>query len=151
MVPVGFSPAIRFAASRRLLVEFDGDSPFAQKSSGMRVTGAGDSQLGIQLVLQHEQQKCPGVSLAYYIKLPTASSIRGLGTGRVDHSFIGLLSKTYLGAALTERHVSGQPLNLSHASSAGDPAVSLDRQAGRSSSLASAAAVCNQALSPTGA
>jgi hypothetical protein len=95
--PWDFPLALRFAVSRRLLVEFDGDSPFAQESGGMRVTGAGDSQLGVQLVLQHERcaSPGPGISFAYYIKVPTANSRRGLGTGRVDHNFIVLLSKTY--------------------------------------------------------
>jgi hypothetical protein len=94
------------------------------------VTGAGDSQLGIQFVLQHEQHTCPGLSLAYYIKLPTASSIRGLGTGRVDHSFIGLLSKTYGKTTFDVNGVwllAGRPLNRGHASSAqGAAAVSYE-------------------------
>ena len=125
-----FPLAIRFAASRRLLVEFDGDSPFAQESSGMRLTGAGDSQLGVQVVLQHEQHKCPGVSLAYYIKVPTASSSRGFGTGRVDHSVIGLLSKTYGKTTFDVNGtwlLAGRPLNRGHASSAqGAAAVSYE-------------------------
>jgi len=89
-----FPLALRFAVSRRVLLEFDGDNPLSQNSGGVRTTGAGDSQLGIQFVLQHEQKKQPGFALAYYIKLPTASSAKGLGTGRVDHDFIALLSKS---------------------------------------------------------
>ena len=86
--------ALRFAVNRRLLVELDTDSPFSQKdSSNFRQTGAGDTQLGIQGVLQTENESRPGVALAYYIKLPTASREKNLGTGRVDHSFIGLVSK----------------------------------------------------------
>ena len=85
--------ALRFAVNRRLLLEFDGDSPSSHTVGGVRTTGAGDSQLGIQLVLQHEKESRPGFSLAYYIKLPTADSAKGLGTGRVDHNFIALVSK----------------------------------------------------------
>ena len=37
--------ALRFAVNRRLLLEFDGDSPSSQTVAGLRTTGAGDSQL----------------------------------------------------------------------------------------------------------
>src|ERR671927_277732 len=46
--------ALRFAVSRRLLLEFDGDTPASQAAGGARVTGAGDTQLGLQAVLGHE-------------------------------------------------------------------------------------------------
>jgi hypothetical protein len=85
--------ALRFAVNKRLLLEFDGDSPSSQTVAGERTTDAGDSQLGIQVVLQQEKESRFGFSLAYYIKLPTADSDKGLGTGRVDHNFIALLSK----------------------------------------------------------
>jgi hypothetical protein len=91
---------LRFAVNRRLLLEFDGDSPSSQTVSGVRMTGAGDSQLGIQVVLQHEKESRPGFSVAYYIKFPTADSFQGLGTGRVDHNFIGLVSKKIGGTTL---------------------------------------------------
>jgi Putative MetA-pathway of phenol degradation len=85
--------ALRFAVSRRLLLEFDGDTPVSQAAGGSRVTGAGDTQLGVQAVLEHEAPSRPGVVLAYYVKLPSASAARGLGTGRVDHSVLALVSK----------------------------------------------------------
>src|SRR5437763_2328809 len=85
--------ALRFAVSRRLLLEFDGDTPLSLGLAGTRATGAGDTQLGVQAVLQHEARSRPGVAVAYYVKLPTASAARGLGTGRVDHSLLALVSK----------------------------------------------------------
>jgi hypothetical protein len=85
--------AFRFAVSRRLLLELDTDSPLSQSAGGARVTGAGDTQLGAQAVLRHEDKDGPGVALAYYVKLPTASATKGLGTGRVDHSALALFSK----------------------------------------------------------
>ena len=88
-----FPLALRFAVSRRVLLEFDGDGPLSQSSDGTRTTGDGDTQLGIQVVLQHQREGRPGFSLAYYVKLPTASAPKGLGSGRVDHNFIALLSK----------------------------------------------------------
>jgi hypothetical protein len=85
--------AFRFAPSRRILLELDTDSPMSQKILGSRVVGAGDSQLGIQFVLSHESSSKPGVAAAYYAKLPSASRDKGLGSGRVDHSFMALVSK----------------------------------------------------------
>lgn len=85
--------ALRLAVSRRLLLELDTDSPFSQKENGARTTGAGDTQLGAQLVLRREDARGPGFALAYYVKLPTASAAEGLGTGRLDHYALALLSK----------------------------------------------------------
>ena len=88
--------ALRFAVNRRILIELDTDSPYSQKDlSGARNTGAGDTQLGIQAVLQSENKARPGIAFAYYVKLPTASREKNLGTGRVDNSFIGLASKKF--------------------------------------------------------
>ena len=112
--------ALRFAVSRRLLLEFDGDSPSSQSAAGMRTTGAGDSQLGIQVVLQHEKESRPGFSLAYYVKLPTADSVKGLGSGRLDHNFIALVSKKIGGTTLDFNAiylVSGRTTDNGHASS----------------------------------
>jgi hypothetical protein len=58
-----------------------------------RTTNFGDTQIGIQGVLQHEGETRPGIAVAYYVKLPTASAVEELGTGRVDHNFIGFISK----------------------------------------------------------
>ncbi len=89
-----FPLALRFAVNRRILLELDTDSPYSIKDrDDFRQTGAGDTQLGIQAVLQPENKSRPGIALAYYVKLPTASKEKNLGTGRVDHNFIGLFSK----------------------------------------------------------
>src|ERR1700704_4648345 len=125
--------ALRFAVSRRLLLEFDGDSPSSQTVAGMRTTGAGDSQLGIQVVLQHEKESRPGFSLAYYIKLPTADSARGLGTGRVDHNFMVLVSKKIGGTTVDFNAgflFSGRTTNNGHASS-GQAALAVSRNVTR--------------------
>jgi hypothetical protein len=112
--------ALRFAVSRRVLLEYDGDNPVSQTAGGVRTTGLGDTQLGIQFVLQHEQESQPGVAFAYYIKVPSASSAKGLGTGRVDHNFIALISKK-LGSTTIDFNafylLSGRPSDNGHASS----------------------------------
>ena len=88
--------AIRFAVSSRVLVEADIDSVISQRAPNQsRATGFGDCQFGIQTVLFHEHETSPGFALAYYIKAPTASSSKGLGTGKVDHELTALLSKTF--------------------------------------------------------
>ena len=88
--------AIRFAVSSRFLVEADIDALISQIApSQTSVTGFGDCQFGIQTVLHHEHESSPGVALAYYLKVPTASATNGLGTGRTDHNFIALVSKTF--------------------------------------------------------
>lgn len=86
--------ALRFAISRRFLFEFDNDNLLSQTPvDGARTTGVGDTQLGLQGVVVHETPDHPALAFAYYIKLPSASVAKNLGTGRVDHSFITLVSK----------------------------------------------------------
>src|SRR5215475_14804210 len=88
--------ALRFAANSRFLLELDSDLVISQSlPGGLRATGYGDMQLGIQGVLEHEKESRPGISVAYYVKLPTASSSKGLGTGRVDQNFVALVSKKF--------------------------------------------------------
>ena len=89
-----FPLALRFAVSRRLLLELDNDGPYSFSNGGGANSGDGDMQTGIQAVLFPEKESRPGVAFAYYIKIPTGNPSRGLGSGRVDHSFIGLFSKT---------------------------------------------------------
>jgi hypothetical protein len=113
--------ALRFAVSRRLLVEFDGDTPESQAAEGERTTGAGDTQLGLQVVLHHESSTRPGVAFAYYVKLPTADADKGLGTGRVDHSLLALFSKKSRGTDFDFNAVyllAGRTSRPGHASSA---------------------------------
>jgi hypothetical protein len=116
-----FPLALRFAASRRILIELDLDSPLSQEVMGVRRTGAGDTQLGIQAVLQHEKETLPGIAVAYYIKLPSASETKGLGTGRIDHNFIGFISKKIGGTTIDFNAVyllAGRTTASGHASSA---------------------------------
>ncbi len=115
--------AVRFAISRRILIELDTDTPYSLKDqTGQRNSGAGDTQLGIQAVLRHENSTHPGMAFAYYIKLPTADANRGLGSGRVDHNFIGLISKT-IGKTTIDLNViyllAGRMSGPGHASSGG--------------------------------
>jgi Putative MetA-pathway of phenol degradation len=88
--------------------------------SGMRDSGAGDTQIGIQAVLQHGKETRPGIAIAYYIKLPSAAQAKGLGTGRIDHNFIGFVSKK-IGRTTVDFNaiylLAGRMTNNGHASS----------------------------------
>jgi hypothetical protein len=132
-----FPLALRFAASRRVLFELDLDSPLSQKAMGLRQTGLGDTQIGIQIVLQHEKETRPGVAFAYFIKLPSANTDKGLGTGRVDHSFIALVSKKIAGTTVDFNStwlLAGRTTDGGHASS-GQSALAVSRNISRSFGL----------------
>jgi len=88
--------ALRFAATTRLLFELDLDTVNSQTDeSATRMTGIGDTQIGFQIVALKDTEKHPALAFAYYAKLPTASTEKGLGTGRVDHRIVALLSKKF--------------------------------------------------------
>jgi hypothetical protein len=88
--------SLRFAAGNRLLLEADLDAVASETDeSGRRMTGVGDTRLGFQLVWLKDTEKHPALAFAYYVKLPSADEEKGLGTGRVDHRLVGLLSKKF--------------------------------------------------------
>lgn len=87
---------LRFAASSRFLLEFNLDAIKSQKEEGSeRMTGIGDTRVGFQVVALKDTEKHPALAFAYYVKLPTASKEKNLGTGRVDHKLLFLLSKKF--------------------------------------------------------
>ncbi|HJR09426.1 MAG TPA: transporter [Pyrinomonadaceae bacterium] len=87
--------ALRFAATSRLLLELDLDTFKSEtdEATRMRETGLGDARVGLQVVALKDTAKHPALAFAYYVKLPTASEEKGLGTGLYDHKFVFLLSK----------------------------------------------------------
>ena len=88
--------ALRFAATSHLLFELDLDTVNSQTDERRtHMTGIGDTRIGFQIVTLKDTEKHPALAFAYYAKLPTASTEKGLGTGRVDHKIITLLSKKF--------------------------------------------------------
>ena len=86
--------AIRFAATDRLLLEADFDTVKSKTDEmGPRMTGIGDTRLGFQVVALKDTEQHPALAFAYYVKFPTASKDKGLGTNRFDHKLLLLLSK----------------------------------------------------------
>jgi len=53
----------------------------------------GDNWLGPQIRVYRQTKRVPTLALGYAIKVPSASTTAGLGTGRVDHAFTLLVSK----------------------------------------------------------
>ena len=47
----------------------------------------GDNWLGTEIRFHRQTKRVPTMAFSYAIKIPTASTTSGLGTGRVDHSF----------------------------------------------------------------
>jgi hypothetical protein len=87
---------LRFAASSGLLLEADLDSVISETDDGgSRMTGVGDTRIGFQVVALKDTEQHPALAFAYYVKLPTASEEKGLGTGRFDHRIVLLLSKKF--------------------------------------------------------
>jgi hypothetical protein len=53
----------------------------------------GDNWLGPQLRVYRQTTRAPTLAFSYAIKIPSARTENGLGTGRVDHAFTFLASK----------------------------------------------------------
>lgn len=88
--------ALRFAVTNRLLIEADLDTVRSETDeTGTHMTGLGDTQLGFQVVAVKQTEDRPALAFAYYVKVPTASENKNLGTGRYDHKILMLLSKKY--------------------------------------------------------
>jgi hypothetical protein len=86
--------ALRFAATSRLLLELDLDTLESETDeTGSRETGIGDTRVGVQVVALKDTEKHPALAFAYFVKLPSASTDKQLGTGRFDHKIVLLLSK----------------------------------------------------------
>lgn len=95
----------RYAASERVLLELDADAvdsesqesfnPATNQFSRARETGVGDVRLGFQVLAAKDAARRPALAFAYLVKLPTASSEKGLGSGRTDHRVTALVSKEF--------------------------------------------------------
>ena len=55
--------------------------------------GFGDNSFGPQIRIYRQTKRVPTLAFGYAIKIPSASAVDGLGTGRVDHQLTFLASK----------------------------------------------------------
>jgi len=82
--------------TRRTFFEIDQDNVVSIKPAiGNRVTGVGDTTLYVGADALLEGKGRPGISVLYGIKLPSASSTKGIGSGEVDHVLIAAIGKTF--------------------------------------------------------
>ncbi|HVF56982.1 MAG TPA: transporter [Pyrinomonadaceae bacterium] len=88
---------LRFAATKRLLLELDIDvlKSVREEEGGPRMSGVGDTRLGFQVVALEDNEEHPALAFAYFVKAPSASESKGLGTGRFDHKLVALLGKKF--------------------------------------------------------
>ena len=88
--------ALRFAAGKRLRLDFEIDAVVSQKDRmGMRETGVGDVRLGFKTVARDKPKERLAVAFAYTIKLPATSENKGLGTGKIDHNLRLIFQRNY--------------------------------------------------------
>jgi hypothetical protein len=59
--------------------------------------GIGDNAVGPQLRFYHQTKHVPSLAVSYSVKIPSADSAKGLGSGKVDHAFLFLASKDIAG------------------------------------------------------
>lgn len=59
--------------------------------------GIGDNWLGTQIRFYHQTARVPSMALSYAVKIPSASSAKGLGSGEIDHQLTFLASKDVRG------------------------------------------------------
>ena len=87
---------VRFAPVERLLLDFNIDTFILEKDeTGKREKGVGDTRIGVQFLALKDTGDHPALAFAFYAKLPTASSEKNLGTGRMDYRLVALLSKKF--------------------------------------------------------
>lgn len=101
--------------TRRVFVELDNDNFVSRKpDTGPRTTGIGDTVLivGGDPLLEKEGSSRPAIYALYGVKIPTASSTKGIGSGQVDHFVAAAVNRTlgrsYLELNFTE-YFSGKP------------------------------------------
>jgi hypothetical protein len=110
--PVSFSIDV----TSWLNLSIGNDTFISAKAPGLnRVTGVGDTSITVATALVDEEtcpppviarnaeeakeetkacKRHPSFGLTYYGKFPSASAAKGLGTGRTDHSVLGIITKT---------------------------------------------------------
>ena len=60
-------------------------------------SGFGDNWIGPQILIYRQTRRVPSIAASYAVKIPSASLMKGLGSGRVDHQLTLLVSKDVLG------------------------------------------------------
>lgn len=85
--------SLRYGITPRVDFRWGGDSLHSYSGGGTHLLGTGDNWLGGRVRLTSEKQTWVSTAFMYTIKLPTASSAAGFGSGFTDHSFAFIASK----------------------------------------------------------
>jgi hypothetical protein len=92
---------LRFAVASRLLLSFQIEAVKSQVDpTRKRMTGVGDTELGLQVLALKQTGNRPAIAFAYFSKFPTVSEEKGLGSGRVGHRVALLIGKKVRGIDL---------------------------------------------------
>lgn len=84
---------LRFGLWRNIEVRWGG-SPLVNLSlDAAHARGFGDQYLSGQYQFLRQSEGRPALALSYAVKFPTADSAQSLGSGRVDHNWLFLVSK----------------------------------------------------------
>ncbi len=82
------STEINYSFSKTIQLTL-GSGMASQRLTGARpVAGMADSSAEFKWRFREEDAKTPGLSLHYFLKIPTASAARGLGSGKFDHALL---------------------------------------------------------------
>lgn len=115
-----FGALLKFSALCDLEIRWNPDTVISQGGQ----TGFGDNWIGAQYRFHHQSHRVPTMAASYMVKIPSASVVRGLGTGRVDQQIKFLASKD-VGATHFDFNVSA--LVIGRQASAGrDTAAEID-------------------------
>jgi len=68
-----------------------------QTNSSGSVSGIGDNWIGPQIRIYRQTRRVPTIAFGYAVKIPSANSQNGLGSGQVDHALTLLASKDIAG------------------------------------------------------
>jgi len=90
--------SLRLGLAKNLDVSIDGDLLVEERSDGQGTSGLGDATLTATWRLLEDQGWRPALGLVPFVKIPTASQSKGLGSGRVDFGGIVAVGKDLPGA-----------------------------------------------------
>ncbi len=78
---------VRFGLLCDIEVRWNTTSFLSQTDESGTYKGFGDNWLGAQVRFHRQTQRLPTMAVNYAFKIPSGSTDKGLGSGRVDHSF----------------------------------------------------------------
>jgi hypothetical protein len=88
---------LKYAMLCNLEIRWNSTIVTGQRVASASQYGVGDNLIGAQWRIVHQSRTFPTLAVSYAAKIPTASSAKGLGTGKTDHTFKFLASRDLSG------------------------------------------------------